>query len=71
MTTCSSPPGSNEPAVPDDPHGSAQPSAETTAATGTHQVVQRSAQGAAAEPVTLGSHPAVAAGTQPPARVAA
>ena len=48
-------------------NGSAQPSAETTVATGTHQVerasalpatASRQAGPAAAEPVTLGSHPA-------------
>ncbi|MFI8893696.1 hypothetical protein [Streptomyces paradoxus] len=76
MTTCSSSPRSNEPAIPNEPNGSAQPSAETTAATGTHQVEQTSAQPAtashqagpaAAEPVALGSHPAAGAGTRPPA----
>ncbi|MEU3933805.1 hypothetical protein AB0E85_17455 [Streptomyces sp. NPDC029044] len=44
MTTCSSSPRSNEPAIPNEPNGSAQPSAETTVATGTHQVEQTSAQ---------------------------
>ncbi|MFJ3445295.1 hypothetical protein ACIPM2_29415 [Streptomyces sp. NPDC086081] len=44
MTTCSSSPRSNEPAISHGPNGSAQPSAETTAATGTHQVEQTSAQ---------------------------
>ncbi|MEV7067665.1 hypothetical protein AB0N97_33440 [Streptomyces collinus] len=47
MTSCSSSPRSNEPAIPDEPNGSAQPSAETTVATGTHQVEQTSAQPAA------------------------
>ncbi|MFJ4081713.1 hypothetical protein ACIP2Z_22500 [Streptomyces iakyrus] len=47
MTTCSSSPRSNEPAIPNEPNGSAQPSAETTVATGTHQVEQTSAQPAA------------------------
>ncbi|MFE7903203.1 hypothetical protein ACFU3E_38145 [Streptomyces sp. NPDC057424] len=77
MTTCSSSPRSNEPAIPNEPNGSAQPSAETTAATGTHQVEQTSTQPAAgshqasraaAESVALGSHPASGAGTQPVAR---
>ncbi|MGW0494520.1 hypothetical protein ACWD0Z_03550 [Streptomyces sp. NPDC003007] len=47
MTTCSSSPRSNEPVIPHEPNGSAQPSAETTVATGTHQVEQTSAQPAA------------------------
>ncbi|MFF7872482.1 hypothetical protein ACFZCT_39495 [Streptomyces qaidamensis] len=46
MTTCSSSPRSNEPAIPNEPNGSAQPSAETTVATGTHQVEQTSAPAA-------------------------
>ncbi|WP_159030687.1 MULTISPECIES: hypothetical protein [Streptomyces] len=47
MTTCSSSPRSNEHAITAEPNGSAQPSAETTVATGTHQVAQTSAQPAA------------------------
>ncbi|MFF5369977.1 hypothetical protein [Streptomyces sp. NPDC013187] len=47
MTTCSSSPRSNEPAITVEPNGSAQPSAETTVATGTHQVAQTSARPAA------------------------
>lgn len=67
MTTCSSSPRPNEPAIPSEPHGSAQPSAETTVATGTHPVEQTSTQPAAgpyethrtvpSEPAT-GSRPA-------------
>ncbi|MER5576437.1 hypothetical protein ABT082_23210, partial [Streptomyces massasporeus] len=71
MTTCSSSPRSNEPAIPNEPSGSVQPSAETTVATGTHQVGQTSAQPAAgpyeayeaypaghSAPAVAGSHPA-------------
>jgi hypothetical protein len=57
-----------------EPNGSAQPSAETTTATGTHQVTQTSAQPAAgpyetyqaggSEPVA-GSHPADRVGAEP------
>ncbi|GAA2279638.1 hypothetical protein GCM10010234_15450 [Streptomyces hawaiiensis] len=67
MTTCSSSPRSNESAITVEPNGAAQPSAETTVATGTHQVAQTSARPAAGpyetyqagrpEPVA-GSHPA-------------
>ncbi|MGA5200040.1 hypothetical protein [Streptomyces variegatus] len=67
MTTCSSSPRPNEPAIPNEPNGSAQPSAETAVATGTHQVEQTSTQPAAnpyethrtgpSEPAT-GSRPA-------------
>ncbi|MEU3853919.1 hypothetical protein [Streptomyces sp. NPDC029554] len=82
MTTCSSSPRSNEPAISHEPNGSAQPSAETTAATGTHQVEQTSTQPPAGSyeaygsprtaptgpgPAAPGSHPAAAAGPQPPA----
>ncbi|MFD5950248.1 hypothetical protein ACFWAZ_26830 [Streptomyces collinus] len=42
--TCSSSPRSNEPATPDEPNESAQPSVETTVATGPRQVEQTSAQ---------------------------
>ncbi|MFD5341061.1 hypothetical protein [Streptomyces hawaiiensis] len=76
MTTCSSSPRPNEPAIPNEPNGSAQPSAETTVATGTHQVEQTSAQPAAgpyethptghSEPGT-GSHPADRAAAEPAA----
>ncbi|GAP45647.1 hypothetical protein [Streptomyces azureus] len=55
MTTCSSPPRSNEPAIPDEPNGSAQPSAETTVATGTYQVEQTGTQPAAGSHETYGS----------------
>ncbi|MGC0207885.1 hypothetical protein [Streptomyces levis] len=80
MTTCSSSPRSNEPAISREPNGSAQPSAETTAATGTHPVEQTSAQPPAGSypaygpsqaapagpgPAAPGSHPAAAAGPQP------
>ncbi|MFF7045272.1 hypothetical protein ACIP4T_37440 [Streptomyces massasporeus] len=78
MTTCSSSPRSNEPAIPNEPSGSAQPSAETTVATGTHQVGQTSAQPAAgpyeafeaypaghSAPAVAGSHPADRADAQP------
>ncbi|MEU2269094.1 hypothetical protein ABZ568_22325 [Streptomyces olindensis] len=75
MTTCSSSPRSNEPAIPNEPNGSAQPSAETTVATGTYQVEQTSTQPAdahragpaGAEPVALGSHPVAGSGGQPTA----
>ncbi|MFF5982039.1 hypothetical protein ACFY78_24645 [Streptomyces olindensis] len=75
MTTCSSSPRSNEPAIPSEPNGSAQPSAETTVATGTYQVEQTSAQPAdahqagpaGAEPVALGSHPVAGSAAQPTA----
>ncbi|MFH9009289.1 hypothetical protein ACH4E5_39440 [Streptomyces afghaniensis] len=80
MTTCSSSPRSNESAIPDEPNGSAQPSAETTVATGTYQVEQTSTQPAAGsqetygasdrrgdEPGALGAHPAAGAGAQPAA----
>ncbi|MEU0459610.1 hypothetical protein ABZ322_43350, partial [Streptomyces sp. NPDC006129] len=50
MTTCSSSPRSNEPAIPNEPNGSAQPSAETTVATGAYQVEQTSTQPAAPGP---------------------
>ncbi|MFJ4821324.1 hypothetical protein [Streptomyces sp. NPDC088801] len=65
MTTCSSSPRPNEPAIPNEPNGSAQPSAETTVATGTHQVEQTSAQPAAGpyEPHPTG-HPQSAASHQ-------
>ncbi|MEU0178788.1 hypothetical protein ABZ178_36415 [Streptomyces massasporeus] len=78
MTTCSSSPRSNGPAIPDEPNGSAQPSAETTVATGTHQVEQTSAQPAAglyetyeaypaghSEPAVAGSHQADRADAEP------
>ncbi|MGW6547143.1 hypothetical protein ACWGBH_30480 [Streptomyces massasporeus] len=78
MTTCSSSPRSNEPAIPNEPDGSAQPSAETTVATGTHQVEQASAQPATglhethgtspaahSEPVVAGSHQADRADAEP------
>ncbi|MET9580518.1 hypothetical protein ABZY30_34070 [Streptomyces massasporeus] len=78
MTTCSSSPRSNEPAIPNEPNGSAQPSAETTVATGTHQVEQTSAQPAAglyetyeaypaghSEPAVAGSHQADRADAEP------
>ena len=75
MTTCSSSPRSNEPAIPHEPNGSAQPSAETTVATGTHQVEQTSAQPAAgpyeaypaghSEPAVGGSHQADRADADP------
>ncbi|MER5835280.1 hypothetical protein ABT116_31740 [Streptomyces sp. NPDC002130] len=74
MTTCSSSPRSNGSAVPDEPNGSAQPSAETTVATGTHPVEQTSAQPTAgpyetypagtSEPVA-GSHPADRVAAEP------
>ncbi|MFJ4280457.1 hypothetical protein [Streptomyces massasporeus] len=69
MTTCSSSPRSNEPAIPNGPNASAQPSAETTVATGTHQVEQTSAQPAAGpyetyEAYPAGSEPAVAGSHQ-------
>ncbi|MEU3888977.1 hypothetical protein [Streptomyces sp. NPDC029041] len=76
MTTCSSSPRSNEPAILHEPNGSAQPSAETTTATGTHQVAQTSAQStagphetdpaASSEPVA-GSHPADRVAAEPTA----
>lgn len=78
MTTCSSSPRSNEPAIPHEPNGSVQPSAETTVATGTHQVEQTSAQPAAglhetyeaypagrSEPAVAGSHQADRAEAEP------
>jgi hypothetical protein len=75
MTTCSSSPRSNEPAIPNEPNGSAQPSAETTVATGTYQVEQTSAQPAAgpyeaypagpSEPAVGGSHQADRADAEP------
>ncbi|MFH9588971.1 hypothetical protein ACH4LS_28035 [Streptomyces luteogriseus] len=75
MTTCSSSPRSNEPAIPHEPNGSAQPSAETTVATGTHQVEQASAQPAAGpyqgypaghfEPAVGGHRPADRADAEP------
>ncbi|MFF5573663.1 hypothetical protein [Streptomyces luteogriseus] len=76
MTTCSSSPRSNEPAIPHEPTGSAQPpSAETTVATGTHQVEQTSAQPAAgpyegypaghSEPAVGGYRPADRADAEP------
>ncbi|MFF8875350.1 hypothetical protein [Streptomyces massasporeus] len=78
MTTCSSSPRSNEPAIPSEPNGSVQPSAETTVATGTHQVEQASAQPAAglyepyeaypaghSEPAVAGSHQADRADAEP------
>ncbi|MCX3287816.1 hypothetical protein OR263_14065 [Streptomyces sp. NEAU-H22] len=75
MTTCSSSPRSNEPAIPHEPNGSAQPSAETTVATGTHQVEQTSAQPAAgpyeaypaghSEPAAGGFRPAGRADAEP------
>ncbi|MFJ2923818.1 hypothetical protein ACIPIU_02135 [Streptomyces massasporeus] len=75
MTTCSSSPRSNEPAIPNEPSGSAQPSAETTVATGTHQVERTSAQPAAgpyeaypaghSAPAVAGSHPADRADAEP------
>ncbi|MEU9227328.1 hypothetical protein AB0D40_23500 [Streptomyces massasporeus] len=78
MTTCSSSPRSHEPAIPNEPNGSAQPSAETTVATGTHQVEQTSAQPAAgpyatdeaypaghSEPAVAGSHQADRADAEP------
>ncbi|MFF7736335.1 hypothetical protein [Streptomyces sp. NPDC007984] len=58
MTTCSSSPRSNEPAIPQEPNGSAQPSAETTVATGTHRVEQTSAQPAAGPHGTYEAYPA-------------
>ncbi|MFD9984213.1 hypothetical protein ACFWZJ_27950 [Streptomyces massasporeus] len=58
MTTCSSSPRSNEPAIPNEPNGSAQPSAETTVATGTHQVEQTSARPAAGPYETYEAYPA-------------
>ncbi len=61
MTTCSSSPRSNEPAIHSEPNGSAQPSAETTVATGAYQVEQTSTQ-----PDT-GSHETYRAGPEPPA----
>lgn len=77
MTTCSSSPRSNEPAIPDEPNGSAQPSAETTVATGMYQVEQTSTQPPAGshetygssdppgiEPGALGSHPEARAGAR-------
>ncbi|MFF5954812.1 hypothetical protein [Streptomyces luteogriseus] len=77
MTTCSSSPRSNEPAIPHEPNGSAQPSAETTVATGTHQVEQTSAQPAAgpyegypaghSEPAAGGYRPADRADAEPAA----
>jgi hypothetical protein len=84
MTTCSSSPRPNGPATPDEPNESAQPSAETTVATGTYQVEQTSTQPAAGwhetygssdrpggEPGVLGAHPVAGAGTQPAAPVPA
>ncbi|MGW0290980.1 hypothetical protein [Streptomyces tuirus] len=78
MTTCSSSPRPNEPAISNEPNGSAQPSAETTVATGTHQVGQTSTQPAAgphgtyeaypagrSEPAIAGSHPADRADAEP------
>ncbi|NEE17899.1 hypothetical protein G3M58_66985, partial [Streptomyces sp. SID7499] len=78
MTTCSSSPRSNEPAIPHEPNGTAQPSAETTVATGTHQVEQTSVQPAAglhetyeaypagrSEPAVAGSHQADRAEAEP------
>ncbi|MER7479281.1 hypothetical protein ABTX60_16825 [Streptomyces sp. NPDC126510] len=72
MTTCSSTPRSNESAGLDDTNGSVQPSAETTTATGTHQVAQTSAQPAAGpyETYPAGSTGPVA-GSHPAERVAA
>ncbi|MEV3973408.1 hypothetical protein AB0K68_35620 [Streptomyces sp. NPDC050698] len=75
MTTCSSSPRSNEPAIPHEPNGPAQPSAETTVATGTHQVGQTSAQSAPgpydtyrtgyAESAVAGSHQAGRVAAEP------
>ncbi|MEU4465919.1 hypothetical protein AB0G20_19740 [Streptomyces sp. NPDC024017] len=75
MTTCSSSPRPNEPAIPSEPNGSAPPSAETTVATGTHPVEQTSAQPAAgpyetyraghSEPAVAGSHQADRAAAEP------
>ncbi|MFD8227787.1 hypothetical protein ACFV16_26925 [Streptomyces massasporeus] len=62
MTTCSSSPRSNEPAIPNEPNGSAQPSAETTVATGTHQVEQTSAQPAAGSYETYEANPTAHSG---------
>ncbi|MGW0611458.1 hypothetical protein [Streptomyces sp. NPDC002788] len=75
MTTCSSSPRSNEPAIPDEPNGSAQPSAETTVTTGTYQVEQTSTQPAAGayepygppQPGRPGTEPAAAPGSRPAA----
>lgn len=75
MTTCSSSPRPNEPAIPNEPTGSAQPSAETTVATGTHPVEQTSARSDAgpyetyragrSEPAVAGSHQADRAAAEP------
>ncbi|PNG17176.1 hypothetical protein C1J00_37980, partial [Streptomyces cahuitamycinicus] len=73
MTTCSSSPRPNEPAIPSEPNGSAQPSAETTVGTGTHQVEQTSAQPAAGpyethrtgHPQSAASHQAGPAAAEP------
>jgi hypothetical protein len=67
MTTCSSSPRSNEPAISHEPNGSAQPSAETTAATGTHQVEQTSTQPPAGSYEAYGSPQAAPAGPGPAA----
>ncbi|MEU0389051.1 hypothetical protein [Streptomyces chartreusis] len=82
MTTCSSSLRSNEPAIPEEPNGVAQPSAETTVATGAYQVEQTSTQPAAGsdetygssdrpgvEPGALGPDPVAGAGAQPAAPV--
>ncbi|MFJ8596890.1 hypothetical protein [Streptomyces sp. NPDC093598] len=72
MTTCSSSPRPNESAIPSESNGSAQPSAETTVATGTHQVEQTSTQPAAGPYDTYRTGPSEsAAGSHQADRVAA
>ncbi|MGA5361491.1 hypothetical protein [Streptomyces purpurascens] len=61
MTTCSSSPRSNGSAITGESNGSAQPSADTTVATGAYQVEQTSTQPAAPSRETY------RAGTEPPA----
>ncbi|MFB8249972.1 hypothetical protein ACFC5X_33650, partial [Streptomyces sp. NPDC055952] len=74
MTTCSSSPRSNEPAIPSEPNGAAQPSAETTAATGAYRVQLTSVQPApdphgsyGPPPAGYPAPPAVAPGFHPAA----